>query len=167
MVLIREEEPGDFDTIREVNRLAFAGDIEARLVDQLRDESLVIASLVAIANGEIVGHVLFSDLPITTSSATIPAASLAPIAVKPAFQRRGIGAEMIRRGLELCRERGKLAVIVLGHPGYYPRFGFSCELARRIRSPYSGEAWMALELVPDVLRDVEGAVQYPEAFNRV
>jgi putative acetyltransferase len=71
----------------------------------------------------------------------------------------------VRRGLELCRERGKSIVVVLGHPAYYPRFGFSAELAKNLRGPYSGNAWMALELVPGALDGVKGTVQYPKAFG--
>ncbi|MGA2135999.1 MAG: N-acetyltransferase [Bryobacteraceae bacterium] len=113
----------------------------------------------------VVGHILFSDLLIETEHAVTHAVSLAPMAVITQYQRQGIGSELVRRGLELCRERGKSIVVVLGHPAYYPRFGFSAELAKNLRGPYSGNAWMALELVPGALDGVEGTVRYPKAFD--
>src|SRR5690606_22745960 len=104
---------------------------------------------------------LFSDLPIITTSGTVPALALAPMAVLPEFQRQGIGSELVRRGLDVCREQGHRIVIVLGHPDFYPRFGFSSDLAQPLLSPFSGEAWMALELVPGALEGVAGRVEYP------
>ena len=105
--LVHEELPDDHDAIHEVNRQAFSGDAEAILVNRLRTSGVVIVSLVAVTNGEIVGHILFSDLHLETELAVIHAASLAPMAVAPEFQRQGIGSALVRRGLELCRERGK------------------------------------------------------------
>jgi len=102
---------------------------------------------VAVKNGEIIGHILFSDLPIEVEQGVIPAASLAPMAVAPEFQRQGIGSALVRRGLELCRERGKSVRGSGWASEYYPRFGFSSELAICLDGPYSsaGAAWMALE----------------------
>ena len=87
------------------------------------------------------------------------------MAVIPQRQRRGIGSALVRRGLGVCRERGKSIVVVLGHPAYYGRFGFSTELAKNLRGPYSGNAWMALELIPGALKGVKGIVRYPKAFD--
>lgn len=162
---IREETVDDHDMIRDVNRRAFNAEVEARLVDRLRADGLVVASLVAVEAGTVVGHILFSDLPIDTDTGIIPAVALAPMAVVPDLQRRGIGSALVRRGLDLCRERGKTAVVVLGHPGFYPRFGFSADLARSLRAPYAGDAFMALELVPGALASRSGTVRYPEAFR--
>jgi putative acetyltransferase len=162
---IREETPDDHAAIRKVNLLAFGGSEEADIVDRLRSGGLVVASLVAVLDGQVVGHILFSELPVDAQHSTIPAVSLAPMAVRPEWQRRGIGSELVRRGLEVCRERGKAAVLVLGHPEYYPRFGFSSELAKNLRSPFSGEAWMAVELTPGVLSGIQGTVRYPDAFG--
>jgi putative acetyltransferase len=167
MVELREERAGDEDAIRAVIREAFGGEAEGRLVDRLRADGLVVASLVAIVGGRVVGHVLFSALPVDGEHGVVTAAALAPLAVAPEWQRRGIGTALVRRGLELCRERGSAAVVVLGHPGYYPRFGFSAELARQLRAPYSGEAFMALELIPGALGAGTGTVRYPAAFNLV
>src|SRR5437899_584220 len=118
MPLIREEIPDDYDAIREVNRQAFQGDVEAQLVYRRRTGGAVIASLVAVQDGEIVGHIMFSGLSIETDRGVLHAASLAPMAVLPKLQRQGIGSALVRRGLELCRERGKSIVVVVGHPEY-------------------------------------------------
>ena len=165
MALIREEIPGDYDAVRELNHTAFEGEAEAQLVDRLRSDGAVIVSLVAVEDCDIVGHILFSDLLIETDQAVLHAVSLAPMAVAPKFQRRGIGSALVRHGLAVCLERGKSVVVVLGHPEYYPRFGFSTELAKSLRGPYSGDAWMALGLIPDALDGVQGTVRYPKAFD--
>jgi len=165
MALIREEIADDHDAVRALNRTAFKGEAEAQLVDRLRNDGAVVVSLVAVEENNIVGHILFSDLLIETEQAVIHAVSLAPMAVIPQCQRQGIGSELVRRGLEICRERGYSIAVVLGHPGFYPRFGFSAELAKNLLGPYSGDAWMALELVPGALDDVKGTVRYPKAFD--
>jgi putative acetyltransferase len=169
IAIIREEMRQDHEAISEVNRLAFAGDGEAQLVDRLRADGLVVASLVAVEQDQVVGHILLSELPIETERGLLPAVSLAPMAVRPAWQRRGVGSALVRAGLTACQERGKVAVMVLGHPTYYTRFGFSPALAKPLQSPYScaGEAWMAMDLTPGALTGVTGTVRYPEAFSRV
>jgi putative acetyltransferase len=91
--------------------------------------------------------------------------SLVPLAVRPDRQGRGIGSRLVAAGLALLRERGWAAVVVLGHARYYPRFGFSAELARKLASPFPGEAFMALELVPGALAGGAGSVGYPAAFG--
>ncbi len=162
---IRFESPADHDAIRRVNRLAFGQNEEADLVDALRAGGFVHVSLVAEQGGQIVGHILFSELSITTdSSGTVPALGLAPMAVLPTFQRQGIGSELVRGGLDACRKQGHRIVIVLGHPAFYPRFGFSAELAGPLQSPFAGEAWMATELVPGALTGVAGRVEFPPPF---
>jgi len=164
--LIRLENPDDHEAIRQVNRLAFGGDDEARLVDALRCEGYVRLSLVAEADGEVVGHTLFSDLPIIGESTTVSALALAPVAVLPEYQRQGIGSALIHRGLQICRDEGHRIVVVLGHPNFYPRFGFSPGLARHLQSPFSGKpSFMAMELVPGSLSGVSGKVQYPPPFG--
>ena len=123
------------------------------------------SSLVAEEGGRVVGHILFSDLPIVTADGTVEALALAPLAVLPSHQRRGIGSLLVREGLRACREAGHRIVVVLGHPEFYPRFGFSAELAERLKSPFSGPAFMAAELVPGALEGVEGEVRYPPPFG--
>ena len=93
--------------------------------------------------------------------------ALAPMAVLPEFQHLGVGSELVRRGLDVCRERGHAVVVVVGHPRFYPRFGFSPALAARLASPFSGkESFMAAELVPDALDGVTGRVEYPPPFGQ-
>jgi putative acetyltransferase len=163
---IRPETNADHKAIRHVNRLAFGQDDEARLVDALRDGGYLRVSLVAERAGQVVGHILFSDLPILTEAGTVPALALAPMAVLPGFQRRGIGSDLVRSGLDECRRRGHQIVVVVGHPHFYPRFGFSPKLAASLDSPFSSrEAFMALELVPGALDGVAGGVQYPPPFG--
>jgi putative acetyltransferase len=167
MSLIRRETQADIDSIHEVNRQAFGREDEARLVDLLRDGGYGRLSLVAVLDGAIVGHILFSDLPVVTDRGIVPALSLAPLAVSPAHQRRGIGSQLVREGLATCRNARHRLVIVLGHPAFYPRFGFSAKLAERLRSPYSGPSFMALELVNGALDGVIGEVRYPPPFDAV
>lgn len=162
---IRSETPADHEAIHEVNRLAFGQDAEARLVDDLRAGNYVRLSLVAEREGRVVGHILFSDLPIVGKTGTVPALALAPIAVLPEFQNQGIGSALVRRGLEDCRAQGHRIVIVLGHPHFYPRFGFSAALAAQLESPFPREAFMALELTPGAMVGVRGKVVYPPPFG--
>lgn len=162
--MIRDETPNDYETIRSVNCAAFGGDAEARLVDALRHAGLVVASLVYEVEQTVVGHALFTKLDATG----LRVAALAPVAVAPPCQHRGIGSSLIRSGIERCRDAGCDAIVVLGHPTYYPRFGFSAALGRRVRSPYAehGDAWMALELRPGALAHITG-LHYPAPWSEV
>ena len=164
--VIRCESAADLDAIRHVNWLAFGQDAEARLVDALRDGGYVRVLLVAEQAGQIVGHVLFSDLPIMNDTGTVSALALAPLAVLPQYQNQGIGSALARRGLEVCNEQGHRIVLVLGHPVFYPRFGFSTKMAQHLDSPYSGpESFMAVERVAGALDGVKGKVEYPPPFS--
>jgi predicted N-acetyltransferase YhbS len=163
---IRPETAADHEAVRHVNRLAFGQDDEARIVDALRNGGHSRVSLVAEVESRVVGHILFSDLPILTDNNTVPALSLAPMAVLPEFQRKGVGSALVRKGLEVCRGTGHRIVVVLGHPAFYPRFGFSAKLAEPLTSPFGGRAaWMALDLVPGALAGVSGWVRYPPPFG--
>jgi putative acetyltransferase len=162
---IRQEFDADAAAVGQVVRQAFGRDDETKLVERLRTGGWTRAGLVAEWDGRVVGHVLFSDLAIVTPSGTRNALALAPLAVVPEFQSQGIGSRLVRRGLELCRRQGHTIVVVVGHPRYYPRFGFSAELAGRLESPYAGESFMALELTPGALAGVTGRVEYPEPFG--
>ncbi|WP_145197147.1 GNAT family N-acetyltransferase [Thalassoglobus polymorphus] len=162
---IRPESLKDWQSIRRVNQAAFEGDAEANLVDALRDGGFVGVSLVAQVDGQIVGHILFSRIKIVTKSETIDALSLAPMAVMPSHQRQGIGTMLVESGLAACREQGQRIIVVLGHPEFYPRFGFSAELAQNLESPFgSGEAWMAMDLSEESLNGIEGRIEYSPPF---
>lgn len=162
---MRPEAESDSDAVFKVNHRAFPTSAEAELVDALRHGGFVRVSLVAEINGQIVGHILFSDLPIITFQGTVSALSLAPMAVVPEYQRQGIGSELVRRGLEACKEQGHRIVVVLGEPQLYRRFGFSSDLAKPLESPFSGESIMAIELVPEALSGISGRVEYPPPFG--
>ena len=163
--MIDEETPDDFEAIAALNRAAFGGEEEVEIIDRLRRDGLFALSLVERDANTIVGHILFSVLDVTVDGRAVRAVALAPIAVAPARQRSGIGSRLVRHGLNALKDRGYEAVIVLGHPDYYPRFGFSAALATKLAAPFSGAAFMALELKPDALAGASGAVRYPRAFR--
>jgi len=169
---IRAEKAEDRAVIWEINRLAFGGEAEPNLVDKIRKSAGFIPqlSLVTLRQGRIVGHVLFSPIEIRTQDRperSIPALALAPMAVHPDFQNQGIGSALVRRGLEICRDLGHNVVVVIGHPDYYPRFGFTSARALGLETPFPvpDEAFLAIELVPGSLHGVKGSVVYPPAFE--
>jgi putative acetyltransferase len=162
-VLVRPHTTADDDEIARVNETAFGVSDEARLIEALRDSGVVAIELVAIEDTVIVGHILFSALEVAVDGHAVKALALAPMAVEPARQRQGIGGRLVRAGLDRARADGWEAVIVLGHPGYYPRFGFSAA-PRHLEAPYSGESFMALALRPGALDGQRGCVVYPAAF---
>lgn len=159
------ETPGDIGAIRDLNRLAFERADEAELVGRLRADGDVVASIVARERRAVTGQILFSALAIEGAPRAVRAAALAPMAVHPARQRAGIGTALVLRGLEDCRDLGIDAVIVLGHESYYPRFGFSPATVARLRAPFSGPAFMGLQLTAGALEGVEGELLYPPAFR--
>jgi putative acetyltransferase len=160
---IREEVPDDAPAIRRVVEEAFGGPVESQLVELLREADDVVLALVAAdqESQAILGYVLFSRMQLHG----VRTVGLAPVAVLPEQQKSGIGAALIRAGLERLRERGEQAVFVLGHAEYYPRFGFQRELAAQFESPYAGPHFFALELVPGVLTGRSGPVEYAPAFS--
>jgi putative acetyltransferase len=151
-----------------VNLAAFETAAEANLVDALRQQARPLISLVAQDGVEIVGHIMFSPVSLA-SHAKLNLMGLAPMAVMPAHQRKGVGSALVRAGLERCRELGVGAVVVLGHPGYYPRFGFQPSVRFGIASEYDAppEAFMVLELQPGYLSGVSGTVKFHAAFQDV
>lgn len=169
MLTIRPELPQDVEAVRRVNQEAFGRASEARLVDALRASSAFVPglSLVALEDEQLVGHVLFTKLTIAEAGESRPALALAPLAVLPAWQSRGIGSALVRRGLADARELGHRAVIVLGHPEYYPRFGFQPAQALGIRPPFpaSPEAFLVVGLDAGALDGVRGLVEYPPEFG--
>ncbi len=166
MVAIRPETSADWAAIREVNTRAFGRETEARLVDSVRASAFYLPelSLVAVDAECIVGHVLFSAIHIRTADRLVPALALAPVAVLPERQKQGIGSVLIRRGLEECRSLGHRIVVVVGHPDYYPRFGFFSARAKGLDAPFPDTAFMVQELVAGALDGVRGTVEYPPAF---
>jgi putative acetyltransferase len=164
-IAIRAEGPGDEAAVFALNDFAFDGPEESRIIAGLRDAKLIALSLVAEEKGQILGHILFSWLPVTVDDRDVTAVALAPMAVHPHRQGQGIGSRLVREGLARLAGNGATAVIVVGHPGFYPRFGFSAEKARKLEAPFSGAAFMALELEPGALDGESGKVAYPAAFG--
>jgi putative acetyltransferase len=164
---IRDEEPADADGIHRVEHAAFDRDGEAVLVDRLRAARMLSLSLVAALDDEVIGHVAFS--PVSVGGVTGSVLGLGPVAVTPAYQRCAVGARLCEEGLARARERGHGAVVVLGHPTYYPRFGFvpASRFGLSYTAPVPEEAFMAAELSPGALATAAGAVRYRPEFDAV
>ena len=163
---IRKESEKDIPGVHHVNESAFETDAEAKLVDTLRDQVQATISLVADDVGEIVGHIMFS--PVTLSGHTrLKLMGLAPMAVLPEHQNKGIGTELVKAGLEECKRLGFGAVVVLGHPGYYPRFGFLPSSRFGIRCEYDvpEDVFMIKELQEGYLDGITGIIKYHTAFS--
>jgi len=143
MIEIRKEEPRDQESIHRLNVAAFADDAEATIIDNLRVSCDNFLSFVALADATVVGHILFT--PVTVAGGGVGAMGLAPMAVLPSYQRKGIGSQLVHYGLQYLRQSGCPFVIVLGHPEYYPRFGFELASSYGLLSQWEGvpdEAFM-------------------------
>lgn len=163
--MIRDRQPVDDEAIRRLNDAAFGGTYESRLIDDLRAANCAVIELVSVDETDVIGHILMSTLDVAVGGKTVCSLALAPMSVQPGRQRQGIGSALVREASQRAQRQGWAAVIVLGHPGYYPRFGFSAALARPLASPFSGDAFMALELIPGSLQGGAGRVVYPSAFG--
>jgi putative acetyltransferase len=167
LITVRPELSRDRQAIRRVNELAFAGPTEADIVDALRDSDAWLPELSLVAEDDtgIVGHALFSLVRLDSGPELL---SLGPMAVLPGRQRAGVGTGLVRRGLERARGTEYPLVVVLGHPDYYPRFGFrpASRYGIETRHEAPDEAWMALPL-PAYDERVRGTVLYPPAWERV
>jgi putative acetyltransferase len=165
LIEIREEQPTDIDAVRALNRQAFDQEQEGRIVDALRDVWGVALALVALSDGTVVGHILFSPL---TVGAEVGAA-LGPMAVRPAYQRQGIGSQLVAQGMERLRGRGCPFVVVIGHPEFYPRFGFGPAAAQGLTCEWEvpAEAFMVNILNSEVGRRLRGAAQYRAEFSTI
>ena len=168
MVIIRPERPEDSFQIRHVNELAFGRPAEADLVDKLRRACGDALSLVAEDDGAIVGHILFT--PVVVEGQPALGMGLAPMAVRPGHQRQGIGSQLVRRGLDSLRERGCPFVVVVGHPEYYPRFGFEPASKHGLVSQWEGmtdAVFMVLVLDLHAMAGASGVARYRDEFNEV
>lgn len=166
---IRPETPEELADIHRVNELAFGQPAEADLVDALRNEARPFLSLVAVQDGQVAGHICFTPVTIESEEGSFTAMGLAPMAVLPDLQSQGIGSDLVRSGLEECRRMGHDVVVVLGHPEYYPRFGFIPASRKGLRSEYPvpDEVFMVAELSPGALAGRTGLVKYHPAFGKV
>jgi len=167
-MLIRAEKENDQDAVFAVNASAFETQAEATLVDVLREQAQPIVSLVAENQGNVVGHIMFSPI-ILSENPDLKVMGLAPMAVAPEHQRKGIGSALVWAGLEQCRHLDFVAVVVVGHTEYYPRFGFSPSSRFGIDTEYEvpEEVFMAVELEPEALSEKTGRVKYHNAFSNV
>lgn len=172
-IKIRREKHGDFREVFELNHIAFGQDNEAKLVDALRINQIAFVpelSIVATDNNKIVGHILFSKISIKDDKGNLnESLGLAPMAVRPEYQKCGIGGQLIRKGFEVAKELGFKSVIVLGHEHYYPKFGFQPADKWKIKAPFDvpSNVFMAIELATDGLKNISGTVVYPKEFETV
>ncbi len=165
MIAIREEQSEDEAAVREVNRRAFGQDQEGAVVDALRSNGAVLISLVAIADERVVGHILYSPARV----GEVVGAALGPMAVLPEYQRQEIGRRLVEAGNERLRKNGCPYIIVLGHPAYYPRFGFERASARGITCEWNvpDEAFMVLVLDEASMAGAAGQAKYRDEFSIV
>jgi len=170
MIEIRPECSSDVTAIHLVNAAAFQQENEARLVDQLRDQGGLTLSMVCIQDDQIIGHIAYSPVVVEFDDGdSLQALALAPVAILPEHQNSGVGTHLIQVSLDILKAQGHHLVIVLGHPDYYPRFGFKPASGFNIRSPYPvpDEAFMLLELTAGTLENRPGVVRYRPEFDGV
>jgi putative acetyltransferase len=169
MISIRHERPGDAHAIRFVLEEAFGQSNEANLVEALRHRGALTLSLVALRENEVVGYILFSPVTIESGGSSFNAIGLGPMAVLPPYQGKGIGSQLVRIGLEQCRQAGHEIVVVLGHPDFYGRFGFVPTRYRGIRCEFDvpDDVFMVMELRQGALAGRGGLVRYQPEFKSV
>lgn len=167
-VVIRPETPADYGRIGAIHESAFGQPHEARLVEAIRaaPDFQPQRSIVAERDGELVGHVLLSPIVIRNGQQAFAALALAPVAVVPGWQGRGIGSMLVRAAIEQARAAGDAHIIVLGEPGFYRRFGFEPASRWHVRAPFDvpDEAFMVLSLTEAGMDGVAGTVEYPPCF---
>lgn len=168
--VVRGDKKADAGEVLRVNREAFGRDAEADLVDALARNGKEAVSLVAEVDGRVVGHILFTRVCIECPNRCLQAVGLAPVSVLPEVQGRGVGSMLVRAGLHRCRSEGYGAAVVLGHPAYYPRFGFVPASRFGLRWEQDGpkDAFMAMELRAGYLKGWDGGVvRYQPEFAAV
>jgi putative acetyltransferase len=170
-IVIEAETEGDYEQITKLHTVAFSRDGEARLVEKLRKTSIYIPelSLVAKYRNTIIGHILFYPIKINTRRKKCNSLALAPISVIPRFQNGKVGSRLISEGLEKAKKLGFKSVIVVGHSEYYPRFGFEKASKYGISAPFDvpDNAFFAIELEKDGLKNCSGTIEYPSEYNEV
>ena len=167
MIATRPEQPGDAAVVSAVHIEAFGRPTEARIVERLRQAPGLYLGLVATDGDQIVGHILFTPVTLRGDRSSDLVLALAPMAVRPAWQRRGIGGALVRAGLQACRDAGHDVVLVVGHPAFYPRFGFvpARPLGLSAEPAMPDAAFMVAELTPGALRGRCGVVVYGGDFS--
>ncbi len=169
MLVIRPETPEDSAAIRNVNEEAFGSSVEAGLVEKLRLRQTYALSLIVTIGGKVIGHILFSPVTIESGNTSFGALALGPMAILPSYQKKGVGSQLVRAGLQECKRLGHEIVVALGHPDYYPRFGFIPAKPRGIECEFEvpDEPWMILELHEGALAGRSGVVKYQPEFDEV
>lgn len=167
MVEVRLERPEDAAAVREIHAAAFGRPDEGRVVDALRAGDGSYLGFVAVEDGVVVGHIVFSPATLHCYGALFTVTALGPVAVWPTRQRQGIGSRLMGEGLAACQRLGRDIVVVLGHPAFYSRFGFVTARPLGLMSEYPApdEAFMVAELTPQALRGRRGVVLYSPAFR--
>ncbi|WP_099221894.1 GNAT family N-acetyltransferase [Listeria costaricensis] len=168
---IRKQQTEENLLIRAILTEAFGREDEADLVEQIRATAYYLPALSLVAelrDQTLSGYLLFSEIELKTADETRLILGLAPLAVRPAHQRNGIGSALVEEGLRLAKQKAYPAVAVLGHADYYPRFGFRPSTDFGIPAPFAvpEENYLLLELYPDSLKNLAGTIQYPEAFSK-
>jgi len=169
VIEIRPEEPGDIAAIHAINKNAFGQPTEADLVDLLRVACPDAVSLVAVEDGQVVGHIFFSPVTITAETGATQGMGVAPMAVVPERQRHGIGSRLVEAGLQILREQFCPFVIVLGHPEYYPRFGFVPDSQHGLTCQWEGvpdDVFMVLICDEAFMAGVSGVARYRAEFDK-
>jgi len=166
---IRIEQPEDIERIWHINVEAFDTETEANLVNNLRRSGIPYISLVYEENHELVGHILFTPVELIGDTSGLRIMGLAPMAVIPRIQNKGIGSSLVKAGIQRCISEDCDAIVVLGHPEYYPKFGFVPSVKYGIKSEYEvpDEVFMVLELRGNSLKGKQGTVRYHETFDSV
>lgn len=167
-VIVRFERRGDIRGIRRINLAAFPGEAEANLVDALRERGKLLLSLVAVENRVLTGHIAFSRVTVQEKPG-VYGLGLGPMAVLPERQRKGTGSALVRAGLEQCAALGCRFVVVLGHPHYYPRFGFrpAGQFGIHCRWQVPEDVFMVMEVQQGALAGVRGLACYEPEFHDV
>lgn len=162
---VREERGEDIGGVRDVNKRAFGQDHEGKIVDALRSNGAALLSLVATVDGRVVGHIMYS--PITVGEVT--GAALGPMAVDPEYQRQGIGSKLVQAGNLRLKDAGWPFIIVLGHPNFYPRFGFKPAGALGITCEWEvpEDVFMVSVLDQEKMHGVSGLAKYRHEFSSV
>jgi len=170
-IIIRQELKEDSEKIKEINDQAFEQEDESRLVNKLRekDQFMPELSLIAEIDKKLVGHILFYPVRIKYAHGEHTTLSLGPMAVIPEYQKKGIGGKLIIEGLKRAKDFGFRSVIVVGHPEYYPKFGFTKASNWDLKVPFEvrDEVFMALEIIKGELQDKPGIIEYPKEFLEV
>ena len=165
--MIRDEAESDAAAVRALLMAAFESPVEAGIVDALRLACSDRISLVAEDGGEVAGHILFTPVDLATTAGVVRGYGLAPLAVRPDRQRRGIGSRLVHAGLARVREAGAPFVIVIGHPDYYPRFGFAPASRHGVRCqwPDIPDAAVMLLVLDPTRTPFEGEARYRPEFD--